>query len=80
MYMQNRALEFISSTRHFTASSTLRANQHTKLNRAMLFTQQIFTSECDVTSEQYRISNNLASANTTNIAIVIREEILKLSV
>ena len=26
MYMQNRALEFVSSTRHFTASSALQAN------------------------------------------------------
>ena len=57
MYMQNHALEFISSTRHFTASSVLQANQHTKLNQAMLLTQQIFVSECNiyVTSEWYRI-------------------------
>ena len=51
--MQNCALEFISGTRHFTASSALRANQHTKLNRAMLFTQQIFASECEVASLPY---------------------------
>ena len=40
MHMQNRALGFISSTRHFTASSILRANRHTKLDQAMLFTRQ----------------------------------------
>ena len=38
MYMQNRALEFILSTPHFTALSALRANQHMKFNRVMLFT------------------------------------------
>ena len=27
---------------------SLRANQHTKLDRTMLFTRQIFASECDM--------------------------------
>ena len=33
----------------------LQTNLHTKLDRGMLFTRQIFARECDVTSEQYRI-------------------------
>ena len=32
----------------------LASDQHTKLNRAMLFTPQIFVSKCDITSEWYR--------------------------
>ena len=52
-YMQDRALEFTSSTRHFTASSALQVNQHMKLDQAMLFTRQIFASECNITSEWY---------------------------
>ena len=51
--MENRTLKFISSTRHFTALSALQANQHTKFDRAMLFTRQIFASKCNVTSEWY---------------------------
>ena len=50
--MLNHALEFTSSTRHFTR--TLRALQYTKLDRVMLFTRQTFVSECHVTLELYR--------------------------
>ena len=55
--MQNHILEFILSTCHFTALSTLQANQHTKLDQAMLITRQIFATKCDVASEWYCICN-----------------------
>ena len=57
--MQNCALEFILSTRHFAASSAFQANQHTKLDQAILFTRQIFVSECDVTSELYHMDEDI---------------------
>ena len=43
--MLNCALEFTLSTCH--------ADQYMKPDRAMLFTQQKFVSECDVTFERY---------------------------
>ena len=75
--MENRTLEFISSTRHFIALSALQANQHTKFDRAM----QIFASKCNVTSERYhtivyRVFSQLPTYNRLcNLATSLNNEV-----